>query len=280
MMFDMLAVDPPAEAPTSAVALDERTVVARPPVWRRLWRRVPRRRPVWWHEVVIILAGYWVYSLGRNAVPEHVHAAFRHGLDIEDLQRLLGLNFEHSVNRVVAAHAWLAQTLDYDYATLHFIVTPAVLIWIFARHPNVYRSVRTALVSTTLLCLAVFFLYPVAPPRLLSRLGYIDTVVRFHTWGSFADPQIAEKSNQYAAMPSLHMAWALWCGISLFLLARKRWVRVLGLVYPCTTLVVIIGTANHFLLDAVAGAAALGLGFGLQRVLSGHRAYLPVPPQP
>jgi hypothetical protein len=267
----MLAVDPPTETRDCAVTTLD---AAEPTAFRRpWWRRTPVRRPVWWHEVVIILAGYWVYGLGRNAVPEHVVAAMRHGLAIEHLQRMLGLDWEHDLNRVVAAHSWLAQPLDYDYATLHFVVTPAVLVWIFARHPQVYRRVRTALVSTTVLCLGVFFLYPVAPPRLLPALGYVDTVVHFHTWGSFADPQIAEKSNQYAAMPSLHMAWALWCGISIFVLARKTWVRALGAVYPCTTLLVILGTANHFLLDAVAGGLALAVGFTFQRLVSGRGAY-------
>jgi hypothetical protein len=243
--------------------------------------RSPARKPVWWHEVAIIAAGYWLYSLGRNAVPERVFAATRHGLHVADLQRALGVDWDWTLNRAVAAREWLAQLFDYDYATLHFVVTPAVLVWLFARHPSVYRGARTVLVSTTVLGLAVFFLYPVAPPRLLPQLGYVDTVVTFHTWGSFADPQIAEKSNQYAAMPSLHMAWALWCGIAIFLLARRPWARALGVLYPCSTLLVILGTANHFLLDAVGGAFALAVGFGFQRVVTGRPAFrMPALDQP
>jgi hypothetical protein len=253
MMLPVLAVDQPAEAVRSA-----------PPAVRR---------PVWWLEVAIVLAGYWLYGLGRNAVPSHVALAHRHGLGVARLQRSLGLAWDRDLNHVVAAREWLAQVLDYDYATLHFVVTPAVLVWLFARHPGVYRGARTVLVSTTVLSLVVFFLYPVAPPRLLPRLGYVDTVLRFHTWGSLADPQIAEKSNQFAAVPSLHMAWALWCGIALVLVARRRWVRMLGAMYPVSTLAVILGTGNHFVLDAVAGAAALGVGLLFQRALFGRPAF-------
>ena len=123
----------------------------------------------------------------------------------------------------------------------------------------------------TLIALLGFYLYPTAPPRLLP--GYVDTVIRFHTWGSFADPNIAEHSNQFAAMPSLHVGWALWVGISVFRCAPGRWWRWLGPAYPAGTAVVIIGTANHFVLDAVAGAGVAGLAFGVQYLLSGRGAF-------
>lgn len=233
------------------------------------------RRPVWWQEIAIIAFGYWVYTLGRNAIPEQAAIARRHGHAIQQLQNTLHLNWELSFNRFVAGHEWLAQTLDYYYATLHFIVTPVVMVWLFTRRPRVYRGARTVLVTTTLLALLGFYLYPTAPPRLLTNTPYIDTVLRFHTWGSLADPKIAEHSNQYAAMPSLHIGWALWCGLAVFTCARRRWVRGLGLAYPVGTLVVIVGTANHFVLDAVGGALVVALAFGLQWLLSGHGAFTP-----
>ena len=232
------------------------------------------RRPVWWQEIAIIAFGYWLYTLGRNAIPEQASIARRHGRAIQHVQDALHLNWELAFNHAVAAHAWLAQPMDYYYATLHFLVTPAVMVWLFLRRSQLYRGARTVLVTTTLLALLGFYLFPTAPPRLLPQFGYIDTLVKFHTWGSLADPNVAEHSNQYAAMPSLHVAWAMWCGISLYLCARRVWVRMLGIVYPVATLVVIVGTANHFLLDAVGGAALLALAFALQWLLSGHGAYV------
>jgi hypothetical protein len=231
------------------------------------------RRPVWWQEIAIIAFGYWLYTLGRNAIPEQASIAFRHGRSIQHLQDILHLNWELSLNHFVAANEWLAQTMDYYYATLHFIITPVVMAWLFVRRSPRYRGARTVLVTTTLLGLVGFYLYPTAPPRLLPHYHYIDTVLKFHTWGSLADPDIAKHSNQFAAMPSLHIAWALWSGIAVFSCARHLWVRVLGLCYPLATLAVIVGTANHFFLDAVGGALIVTLGFGVQYLLSGHGAF-------
>ena len=233
------------------------------------------RRPLWWQEIAIIAIGYWLYTLGRNAVPEQASIALRHGRSVQHLQDLLHLNFERSMNHLVAHTPWLAQIMDYYYATLHFIITITVMVWLFRRRPHVYRGARTALVATTLLGLLGFYLYPLAPPRLLPQFGYIDTLAEFHTWGSLADPSIASHSNQYAAMPSLHIAWALWCGIAVFACAWRRWVRVLGLLYPVGTLLVIVGTANHFIVDAVGGAVVVTVGFAIQWVLSGHGAFVP-----
>src|ERR1700759_5709950 len=93
-------------------------------------RRLLRfRRPVWWQEIAIIGLGYWLYSLGRNAITEQVSIATRHGLSIQHLQDIVGLNFELSMNQWVASHEWVAQILDYYYATLHFLVTMAVMVW-------------------------------------------------------------------------------------------------------------------------------------------------------
>jgi hypothetical protein len=94
----------------------------------------------------------------------------------------------------------------------------------------------------------------------------------FHTWGNYESGNLSHASNQFAAMPSMHVGWSLWAGLALFWLARRRWVRWLGIAYPVVTLLVIMATANHFILDAVGGAAALGLGFLLQRAWSGQPA--------
>jgi hypothetical protein len=233
------------------------------------------RRPTWWQELAIIAVGYWLYSLGRNAIPEQASIAVRHGFSVQHLQDALHLNADMSINRFVAAHEWLAQGMDYYYASLHFLVTIGLMLWLFIKRPQVYRGARTVLVTTTLLALAGFALYPLAPPRLLPATGYVDTVARFHTWGSLASPSVASHSNQFAAMPSMHVAWALWCGISLFRCARTRLVRTTALAYPLATLAVVIGTANHFIIDAIAGAAALAAAFGIQWLLSGHGAYTP-----
>ena len=231
------------------------------------------RPPQWWQEIAIIAVGYWLYGLARNAVRDKDSVAFAHGRSVEHLQNLLHLNVELSINHFVAAHEPLAQVMDYYYATLHFIVTISVLIWVFRTQPLLYRGVRTVLFATTILGLAGFYFYPLAPPRLLSQYGYVDTVLKFHTWGSLADPDVADHSNQFAAMPSLHIGWSLWCAIAIYHCARHVWVRRLAFVYPVCTLIVIVGTANHFVLDAVGGVVTVALAFAVQWLLSGHGAF-------
>jgi len=235
------------------------------------------RQPRWWQEVAIIGFCYWLYSEVRNLVPEQQSIAMRHGRGVQHLQDALHLNFERSLNSFVAAHEPLAQVMDYYYATLHFIVTIGCLIWLYRAHPRIYRGARTVLFATSLLALAGFYLYPLAPPRLLPQYGYIDTLLKFHTWGSLADPKVAEHSNQFAAMPSLHIGWAVWCGVSIFFCAKRLWVRLLGLLYPVWTLLVIVGTANHFIIDAVAGLLVFLAGTGIQFLLSGRSAFQPAP---
>ena len=104
----------------------------------------------------------------------------------------------------------------------------------------------------TLIALAGDWLYPLAPPRLMTGGGYVDTAVKYELWGYTPSEAVTSLSNQYAAMPSMHFGWSLWVGVVLALLARTRLVRGLGVLYPILTLVVIVVTANHFVLDAVA----------------------------
>jgi hypothetical protein len=238
------------------------------------------RQPHWWQEVAIIGFCYWLYTEIRNLVPEQESIAMRHGRSVQHLQDALHLNFERSLNKFVAHHEPIAQVMDYYYATLHFIVTIGVLVWLYRMHPRIYRGARTVLFATSLLALAGFYLYPLAPPRLLPQYGYIDTLLVFHTWGSLADAKVAEHSNQFAAMPSLHIGWALWCAVAIFVCARRRWVRTLGAIYPVATLLVIVGTANHFLIDALAGLLVFLAGAGIQYLMSGRGGFTKAPQPP
>ncbi len=244
-------------------------------------RLLHHREPRWWQEVAILGFGYWLYSEVRNLVPEQESIAQRHARSVQHLQDALHLNFEKSLNRFVADHEPLAQVMNYHYATLHFLITVGVMIWLYRIHPRIYRGARTVLFATSLVALAGFYLYPLAPPRLLpARFGYVDTITVFHTWGSLADPEVAQHSNQFAAMPSLHIGWALWCAAAVVFCARTPWVRVLAAIYPVTTLLVIVGTANHFIIDAVFGALVFMVGLLVQYLISGRSAYIeaPVPP--
>ncbi|WP_189129368.1 phosphatase PAP2 family protein [Wenjunlia tyrosinilytica] len=227
-------------------------------------------RPKLWFEVLLIGVAYWVYSLVRNAVPEQKASAMHHADQIWDLERSMGLGLEHWANHVVDSAAWLIVGMNYYYATLHFIVTIGVLVWLFRSHPGRYSPARTVLFATTGIALLGYYLYPLAPPRLMNGGGFIDTVVVHHTWGSMASGDLANVSNQFAAMPSMHIGWSTWCGITLVVLAGRRWVKVLGALYPVATLVVIVATANHFWMDAIGGLICLAAGSGIAYAVHGR----------
>jgi PAP2 superfamily len=230
-------------------------------------------RPTWWHEVGLIAVCYLVYSAVRDAVPGHEVAARHRAVDLLALERSLHLAIEQQVNMFVAHTSWLAYICNYYYATLHFFVTVAVLIWLYLRHPSRYRAVRSVLFAANAVALLGFWLFALAPPRMLRADGFIDTVVAFHTWGSWGSSGIDSAANQFAAMPSLHIGWALWCAATIVKLAERRWVRVLGVLYPCVTFFVIVGTANHFVVDAVGGVVAVLAGFAVQWAVSGRTVF-------
>ncbi len=230
------------------------------------------RRPRLWEEVLFIGASYFLYSLIRNGVPTHERLAYHRAAQIMSVQHWLHLDFELTLNKALAGVGWLAQVADYYYATMHFAVTIGVLAWLYLRHPLQYRSVRTVLYATNIIALIGFWLFPLAPPRLIGR-GFIDTVVVFNTWGSWGSSGVDAASNQFAAMPSLHIGWSLWCACAIVMLAKSKWAKILGALYPVATCLVIMGTANHYILDAAGGVVTLMLGFGVQRLLSGRPAF-------
>ena len=218
----------------------------------------------WWRELFIAAALYAGYDIIRGLIAGNTARAMRDGRDILNLERLLHIDPERYLNRALDHLAPLAVPACFFYATLHFIITPAVLIWTYLRHREAYRRARTVLAVITLTALVGFWLFPTAPPRLLTGAGFQDTLVRFGSWGWWGSdasvPTAAHAiANPYAAMPSLHLAWAVWCGATVYSLTRRRAVRAAAVAYPILTALVVIGTANHYLLDVIAGAAVWGL---------------------
>ncbi|KUJ37174.1 hypothetical protein ACZ90_69580 [Streptomyces albus subsp. albus] len=257
-------------ATPSPLAENEARPAPRPTLLTRL--RTPRR-PRLWFEILLIAVSYWTYSLIRNSVPEQRREALRNAGWVWDGEHALGLAFERSVNHGLDSVGWLIVGMNYYYATLHFIVTIGVLVWIYRWHPGRYAATRLVLFTTTGVALLGYYFFPLAPPRLMPGGHFIDTVVTHRTWGSMASGNLSQMSNQYAAMPSMHIGWSLWCAITIAILARPVWVKVLGLVYPAVTLLVIVATANHFWMDAVGGILCLALGFAVSFLWYGKLCY-------
>ncbi|OIJ96861.1 phosphatase PAP2 family protein [Streptomyces monashensis] len=238
----------------------------------------------WWTELPLIVLVYGCYSAGRLLVRGDVASAVDHGLAILRIEKTLHINAENPLNRLFTREPWLGVPADFWYASLHYLITPAILIWLFRARSEHYRRARTWLMTSTFIGLIGFTLLPTCPPRLLAAgHGFVDTMAHYSSYGWWGGDASAPRglggmTNQYAAMPSLHVGWALWCGVMLWRHSGTRVAKILGVAYPLGTALVVMGTANHYLLDAVAGVAVMGVGHLLapwvMRVLDRLRARL------
>ena len=222
-------------------------------------------RPRLYREILLIVVCYSAYSLVRDFVPPNHSAAIARGHEVLGFERLLHLNIELPINHLFAIDRVLGVAANYYYESLHFILTIGVLVWLYLRHPDRYVFHRRLIFATTVLALVGFWLFPLAPPRMLP--GFTDTVLTYHTGGLYESgtSPIASMSNQYAAMPSLHTGWALWCALAIRDVVRTRWVKIAAVCYPLMTVFVILGTANHYVLDAIGGVVTLGTGYAATR---------------
>lgn len=216
----------------------------------------------WLRELALIAVLYAGYSAARLVGDADFHSAVVHARDLLALERLLHIDIEAPANAALAAWTPLAVLASYWYSLLHYVVTPAVLVWAYRRHHVDYRRVRDALVLASAIGLVGFTLLPMAPPRMLP--GFVDTLASTSGagwWGGDASAPrgLGALTNQLAAMPSLHVGWALWCAWVVFLCTRNRALRVAATLYAAGTALVVIGTAEHYVLDAVAGALVVAV---------------------
>ncbi|MFF7216902.1 phosphatase PAP2 family protein [Streptomyces sp. NPDC008238] len=223
-----------------------------------------RALPRWWAELALVGLLYAVYETTRGLQRDWKPAADHNGRSIQRWENAVHLAPEQSLNQVLHHLPVLAVMAAYFYATLHYIVTPAVLIWLYRAHPRQYRSARTCLATVTLSALLGYWRFPTTPPRLLPDTGIHDTVADVEQWGWWSGQTSAPQGlgnlvNEYAAMPSLHVGWALWSGWLLFRHARGKVLRACGLAYPAITTLVVIATGNHYLVDAIVGVLLIML---------------------
>jgi PAP2 superfamily protein len=227
-----------------------------------------QRRSRWWVEALTIGWLLWLYDAITNLAPLRLHAALAHADGVLGLERTLQIDPERALDRWLAGHHTLALAISDYYDNAHFIVTLSLLGWLWWRRADIYRPLRNSLVLVNLIAFLVFWLYPVAPPRMLA--GFTDVVASTHAIGSWHSGALASQANQLAAMPSLHIAWAVWCTVALWRLSTRAWVRVAAVLYPCLTSAAVLMTGNHFVLDILAGALAMALALALVE-LAGRR---------
>jgi hypothetical protein len=227
----------------------------------------------WWVEILAILAFYLLYSVVRNANGSHPLHAFLDARHIISIEHHLGIFHEATIQRWALHFTPMIVTANYMYGSLHFIVTIWVAVWLFRTYSDDYPRYRNTLAITTGLALIGFTFFPLMPPRLLDdfvlqhhlpfHFGFVDTLDKYPTPWSFDSGPAAKVSNQYAAMPSVHIAWSTWCALAMVPRMKTRGRKILAGSYPVVTLVVIVITANHYVIDAAGGLAILTVGWVL-----------------
>jgi hypothetical protein len=203
-------------------------------------------------EAGVVVGLYALWQLAGNLASGGFHNAVAHASWIWGTERALRLPSEVAVQGWLLPHPLLSETANIYYATMHFGMLIAMLVWLFARHRDGYQAVRNAMALSTAICLVISFI-PVAPPRLLPGAGIADLAARYgeSVYGAVGSTAGAD---QLSAMPSVHVAWSILVAWAVITRARSGW-RWLILLHPAATVVVVVATGNHFWADAVVAAA-------------------------
>lgn len=237
-------------------------------------------RIYWWREILIVGVLDIVYETVRNISSAKPQKAYENALRLIDWQKAIGLWHELSIQQWALGWTPLIVFANYFYGSVYIAATIGGLVFLYRRFPDDYPLFRNMLAITTMLGLIGFATFPLMPPRLLDDtilldglnvgrfFGFVDTLVDYPTFWSFNDDAMKAISNQFAAMPSLHCAWAFWGAAVFFPRVRSWWGKTLAAGYPAMTIFVVVITGNHYFLDAVGGLAVFGVGVLLARVFT------------
>jgi len=234
-------------------------------------------------SLVVLLWCYALYDILRTSVTGSLGAAVANAGRITSLEHAVGLDVEGTVQRAALHVPWLVDACNYCYSLTHLLAPPIVLVVLYIKAPARFRAARNAFLALLALALLCFWLFPVAPPRLVPGPSHLaDTSQSLsldHTpfaglvaaKNESTTPTWAGSTNPFAAMPSLHVGWALWASLALWPLLRRRWMRLVALAYPAAMLLSVVVTGNHWLLDGLVGAALAALTLAVAVAWEAHR---------
>lgn len=217
------------------------------------------RRP-WLGEVAVFLAALGVYQLSRALVIGDARDAFENAAGLIRWEQSSGLFVELSIQQWLLNHLELTSALNWFYMYGHWTITPLFFVWLYRTRRRMYPYVRNAFLAANGIALVIFMLFPVAPPRLINGNGFVDTLrgvsdIDLHG-GMFSG-----WFNPHAAVPSMHFGYAFMIGIVACMLLRSWPLRILALAYPALVFLTITGTANHYVIDSLAGGLVVAAGF-------------------
>lgn len=224
---------------------------------RRAWHVSSRWLPQGWidaiRQLVLFAGAYYVYRIVRGLVDGQAMLAFENARTLIDAERALGTFFEPGLQDWTQSQAaWLVTASNWMYVNSHFAITTVFLIWLYLARNHAYYWVRNTFMIAMGLALAGYVAFPTAPPRFLPEWGFTDTVAEFV--GSGVEQSANLLYNPYAAVPSMHVAFALMIAIPAIRLVDNRGLQTLWAIYPLVVTFVVVVTANHFWLDVALGA--------------------------
>ena len=218
-------------------------------------------------EFVLLAALWTTYAASRVVASDDLAAARSRAADLLHLEGRLHIDVESWLNHALTPISQIAVPMSFWYASLHYLVTPAVLIFLFTRHRGEYPRARNAIVIGSAIGLACYVLWPTAPPRLMPGGAYLDTLVSTSDVGWWSGQTslpngLGQMANELAAMPSLHVGWTVWVAWALWR-HIGRVGRSLAVLYASGTTLVVVATGNHWVLDAVAGGLVIAAGIAI-----------------
>ena len=227
------------------------------------------------HQIVVFVGAYVVYEIVRGFTNAPGYKPFGDATKIINLERTLHVFAEPSIQAWAQSKHLLIDALDWTYLNGHYIVTLGVLIFIYARRNDSFYFVRNMFIVAMGIALLGYWLYPTAPPRLMPEWGFTDSISRFMGLGTLHfDNNSPEGAlvNAYAAVPSMHVAFALMTAWPMARLVKRRPVKVLWGLYPLLVTFAVVATGNHYFIDVVLGALTAGVAaLCAQRLLARAR---------
>jgi hypothetical protein len=228
--------------------------------WRSLWDKGLK-------ELAIVGAIFLCYRISSGALNHGFDLASQNAYHVVNLEKSLGIFIEPDLQSFFMNSTFLTHFFNTIYTIFYYPALIIFAIWAFRYHRQQYLVVRNVFLASAAIAFTCFALFPVAPPRMLYELGFIDTMA---TNGAvhYDSSILSSLANPYAAMPSLHFGWTLLIGIAIINIARSWWLKAVGILLPLGMLISIVATANHFILDALGSAVVIGLAYGTVKLLS------------
>ena len=209
-------------------------------------------------QIVLFCGAYYLYRIVRGLVDGRAQQAFANAQELIDIERTLGIFVEPGVHAWAASKSWVIDFSSWAYVNSHFTITVVTLAWLYLfRNPGFYW-IRNMFMVAMGVALLLYVLYPTAPPRFMPEWGFSDSVAEFT--GITASDSANLLYNPFAAVPSMHVAFALMLGIPLAKIVKRRPIKLLWTIYPLIVSFVVVATANHWTADAVLGAVTAGIG--------------------